>query len=129
MAVVTEEAKDASRDCRFSRSNGLPVLCHFLSAALRVERRARMGSVSHGRGWVERTGFVDRGHMLSKQELNVELSVSVAVSTSKKDSVLGGGKAEVTADAKSVIDSLQRFRRYVTTCGVLAGVCGRVIVK
>ena len=129
MAVVTEVAKDARRDCRFSRSDVLPVLCHFLSAALRVERRARMGSVSQGRGWVERAGLVDRGHMLSKQELSVELSDSVAVSTSSEDSVLRGGKAEATVDAKSVVDSLRRFRRYVTTGEVLGGVCGRVIVK
>ena len=61
---------------------------HFLSAALRVVRVARMDSVSQGRGWVERAGLVDRGHSLFRQELRVELRVSVAASTSSEENVL-----------------------------------------
>lgn len=61
---------------------------HCLSATLRVVRVALIESVSQGRGWDERAGLVDRGHSLSRQELRVELRVTVAASTSSEKNVL-----------------------------------------
>ncbi len=117
MAVVTEVLKEASRDRSFSRSDGLRVLRHFLSAALRVVRRARTVSVSHGRGCEGLAGLVTSGHRLLRHEVSVEVSESLAVSTSSEDSLLARGKTVATADAKLVGGRLHRFRLHVTKGG------------
>lgn len=96
------------------KSVGLFDLCHFLSATLRLVRSDRRVSSSHGWAWEGRAGLVDRGHILSRQELSVEHSDSVASFTSSEENVLDCGRAEATCEANWVAERLRRLRRKVT---------------
>lgn len=49
--MVTLDEKDARSDWNVFKSEGFPVLCHFLSAALRFVHSDRRVSLSQGWDW------------------------------------------------------------------------------
>src|SRR4029434_8224628 len=61
--------------------------------------------------WVDRAGLVESGHKLSKHELRVEQSDSVASSTPSEEKVDKGGRAEETREEKWVGERLRRLLR------------------
>jgi len=73
-------------------------LCHFLSAALSLERCSQRTSDNQGLEGAACAGLEDRGHIWSRQEVKVENKVSVAAFTSRADKWVGEGREEDTTE-------------------------------
>ncbi len=92
-------------------------LCHFLSAALSLERCSQRTSDNQGLEGAACAGLEERGHIWSRQEVKVENKVSVAAFTSRADKWVGEGREEDTTEDRCEGERERRFHLKVTGRG------------
>ena len=114
LAADREEENVERRDWKLRRSSGSLPFLHLRSAALRLRLSVRTESDSHGAGGVGRAGLEVRGQRLSREEERVERRSSVAESEGRREKDSGVGRAEETAEERSVGVSERRWLRVVT---------------
>lgn len=83
-----------------------------------------MSFFSHGCGLFERQVREDSGQRLSRQELRVEQSVSVASFTLRVEKELSGGMVAFTSEEYWTAESSLRLRRKETVTGIAVGFSG-----
>ncbi len=102
-------------------------LRHFLSDALSLARLLRRASESQGLEGDVRAGLEVRGHMLSREDVKVEHSMSVAVFKSSEERWLLEGSKVVTMEEKCEGERKRRLRRKEMEGGESEGGEGREI--
>ncbi len=92
-------------------------MCHFLSAALSLERCSQRTSDNQGYEGAARAGLEERGHIWSRQEVKVENKVSVSAFSSRVEKWVGEGREEDTTEDRCEGERERRFRLKVTGRG------------
>ncbi len=92
-------------------------MCHFLSAALSLERCSQRTSDNQGLEGAARAGLDERGHIWSRQEVKVKNKVSVPAFTSRTEKWVGEGREEDTTEERCEGEREGRFHLKVTGRG------------